>query len=294
MSEMEGACFMKFFRQVAYVAVAVLLLIVPGGSAQAKSTETVERAAVDVIVKGKLLERGGKGDSFSAGFIKNNRTYIPVRSVSETLGYEVNYTEKDKKIDITKGNRHIAMQIGSRCLVKGNTSFDMDVAPLLVDGTSYLPARYLVEAMEETVHWDGANRVVLLSTPSFDDSAKGSVKEFVVGDYRFTLCFPKEFEERILVKQGKEGGSVEFYDRYNHDSSNENHPSGHLYSLLVSKRPSVIDAPGIVFSYKDGNYLNAAMEGGVEYNSKDKESTDQYKKSMEQVEAVFTTYKERK
>jgi hypothetical protein len=41
-------------------------------------------------------------DSGVTAFIYNDRTYIPIRYAAESLGYQVNWTEKTKLINLTK------------------------------------------------------------------------------------------------------------------------------------------------------------------------------------------------
>ena len=281
---------MKLLRTCLCCIFALSLFAVPANEVYAKNGMDGKNVPVNVIVKGKLLEGRSGEDSFAAGFIKDDRTYIPLRAVSENLGYTVQYSAKDKKIDVMNTEHHISMNIGSTILQSDKSKTTMDVAPILIDSKTYLPARYLVEAMNETVQWDGKNRVVLLSSLSAPSTAKGTVKEFNVEGHRFTLCLPENYQDQIIVEQKKAGGSIEFYDRYNREHSDEN-ASGHLYTLLASNRPSVIDAPGQVLSYESGKYLNSAFEGGVEYNQKDKMSKDHYDKSKKMVEDIFSTYK---
>lgn len=276
---------MKLLRKCLCCIFALSLFAVPANEVYAKNIP------VNVIVKGKLLEGKSGEDSLAAGFIKDDRTYIPLRAVSENLGYTVQYSAKDKKIDVMNTKHHISMNIGSTVLKSDKSKTTMDVAPILIDSKTYLPARYLVEAMNETVQWDAKNRVVLLSSLSAPSTAKGTTKEFNVEGHRFTLCLPENYKDQIIIEQKKENGSIEFFDRYNYEHSKDK-ATGHLYTLLVSNRPSVIDAPGQVLSYKSGKYLNSALEGGVEYNQKDKMSKDHYDKSKKMVEDILSTYKE--
>lgn len=275
---------MKLLRKCLCCIFALSLFAVPANEVYAKNIP------VNVIVKGKLLEGKSGEDSLAAGFIKDDRTYIPLRAVSENLGYTVQYSAKDKKIDVVNTKHHISMNIGSTVLKSDKSKTTMDVAPILIDSKTYLPARYLVEAMNETVQWDAKNRVVLLSSLSAPSTAKGTTKEFNVEGHRFTLCLPENYKDQIIIEQKKENGSIEFFDRYNYEHSKDK-ATGHLYTLLVSNRPSVIDAPGQVLSYKSGKYLNSAFEGGVEYNQEDKMSKDHYEKSKKMVEDIFSTYK---
>lgn len=102
--------------------------------------------------------------------IVENRTLVPVRVISESLGYTVDWKGNDKPIVISKGDESLTLKIGSatishKKISNGKESVDdiaADVAPRLIDNRVMLPVRAISEAFGEKVSWDEENRVVAI------------------------------------------------------------------------------------------------------------------------------------
>lgn len=81
-------------------------------------------------------------------YIDGGRTYIPIRTLSDSLGALTNYDSKDQKITIVYGAERVEMQIGSNIVTttrKG--SYRTDVAPVIQDGRTMIPLRTAAEAL---------------------------------------------------------------------------------------------------------------------------------------------------
>ena len=81
----------------------------------------------------------------------NNRTMIPVRFVSEELGAKVTWNGATQSAVIEKDGIQAVITIGSEALKvtrNGSTStVTMDTAAVLKDGRTYVPIRYVAEAL---------------------------------------------------------------------------------------------------------------------------------------------------
>ncbi|WP_102348177.1 stalk domain-containing protein [Bacillus sp. Marseille-P3661] len=95
--------------------------------------------------------------------IINNRTMIPLRAVTETFGYKVDWNEVTKGITIQNGEQIIELTVGETT-VKGTNTFAMDVAPEVEKSTNrtYVPIRFIAEAFNYQVDWLGVEQVVLI------------------------------------------------------------------------------------------------------------------------------------
>jgi hypothetical protein len=82
---------------------------------------------------------------------KNDRTLIPVRFVTESMGAEVSWNNYTNTATITKDDTTVKISIGSKTLyvVKGlNTStVTMDTAAVLSEDRTYVPIRFVAEAL---------------------------------------------------------------------------------------------------------------------------------------------------
>jgi hypothetical protein len=98
----------------------------------------------------------------AAPYIDSNsgRTLVPVRYLAIALGAIMYWDAKTQTITITKGNNIISMVIGSTTLTVNGQKQMMDVAPEISGGRTYLPAKYVAEALGFTVSWDAGSQTV--------------------------------------------------------------------------------------------------------------------------------------
>jgi hypothetical protein len=94
----------------------------------------------------------------------NSRTMVPVRFISEALGAEVGWDANSQTVTVTKGPTVIKLTIGSRQIITNGIATTMDTAAIVKDGRTFVPVRYIAEALGLTVSWDGATKTVFLTT----------------------------------------------------------------------------------------------------------------------------------
>lgn len=103
----------------------------------------------------------------AAPFIKEGRTYVPVRYVAGAAGIPPeNISFKDGVVTIKWGDVSAALTPGSNVVAIGNLSLEMDVPVLVLDGRTYVPLRWVCGAFNLNVGWDGENREIIIQTKS--------------------------------------------------------------------------------------------------------------------------------
>lgn len=85
--------------------------------------------------------------------IKDERTLVPVRFISEQLGAKVKWFEADSTIAIQKDDVHIHMGIGYAVMEVNGELIDLDTEPQLIQDRTYLPLRAIAEALHMKVTW---------------------------------------------------------------------------------------------------------------------------------------------
>jgi hypothetical protein len=76
----------------------------------------------------------------------------------------VQWNGADQSITATKGATTINLQIGSATANNNRTTVTLDAAPLIVDGSTMVPVRFISEALGAQVSWDPANYQVNITT----------------------------------------------------------------------------------------------------------------------------------
>jgi hypothetical protein len=90
------------------------------------------------------------------------RVFVPLRGVFEQLGATVVY--QSGVINATGRGHTISLKIGSQQATVDGQQQTVDVAPFIIGASTYVPLRFVSQALGATVNYDGANRVVAIST----------------------------------------------------------------------------------------------------------------------------------
>ncbi len=100
--------------------------------------------------------------------IIDGRTMVPVRAIFEGVGASVDWNSEDKTITGKLGPVNVIMTIDSDTALVNGSPVQMDCAPVIIDGRTLAPARYVAESFGCKVNWDGEKRAVSISTPLAD------------------------------------------------------------------------------------------------------------------------------
>ncbi|WP_167355930.1 stalk domain-containing protein [Paenibacillus oryzisoli] len=95
----------------------------------------------------------------------NQTTQVPLRFVTEKLGYTVNWQKNGNQIKVTLNNDQHTIT-----LVSGQKEASVDDATVILDGASqyqngrvYVPLRFLSTTAGIPVHWDASSNLAILS-----------------------------------------------------------------------------------------------------------------------------------
>jgi sugar lactone lactonase YvrE len=101
--------------------------------------------------------------------ITNGRTMVPIRAISEALGYEVKYTEENglKTVQLIRGNVTIELYIdktGIKRVEKNKADIvqTTDAAPYVKQNLTYVPVRFFAEQVGLDVQWDQTHRTAII------------------------------------------------------------------------------------------------------------------------------------
>jgi hypothetical protein len=89
------------------------------------------------------------------------RVFVPLRGVFENLGASVVYA--NGVINATGRGHSVSLHIGSQTATVDGQQQNLDVAPFIIGASTYVPLRFVSQALGATVNYDGANRIVAIS-----------------------------------------------------------------------------------------------------------------------------------
>ena len=102
--------------------------------------------------------------------IVEGRTLLPIRWIAEPLGAEVGWDGNERKVTVTLKDTKIELWIGKNIAkVNGiNTPIDSNnpkVVPMIINGRTMLPVRFIAENLGCKVDWDSNTRTVTITYP---------------------------------------------------------------------------------------------------------------------------------
>lgn len=111
---------------------------------------------IEFIVGSKYFTVDGVKKEFdSIPYIKNDRTYVSVRFITEALGASVEWLPETQNVIIRSEECNIKLEIGSKKFVLNDEDIDWnDVAPEIVNNRTMLPVRMIAEYLNCKVLWD--------------------------------------------------------------------------------------------------------------------------------------------
>jgi len=113
---------------------------------------------------------------------ENSRTQVPIRFVGEALGADVSWDGNTKKVTITLNGKKVVLQIGNKNYEVNGQQKQMDTVALLKESRTFVPVRFVSEALGATVKWNANIRTVYIDmngdvTPSPEPTG-GTVKYY--------------------------------------------------------------------------------------------------------------------
>lgn len=91
-----------------------------------------------------------------APVIRNDRTLVPIRVITEALGGQVAWNEAAKEVTLTVNGKEIKMTIGKALEKYG-------VAPVIIDSRTFVPVRFVADELGATTAWNAETKTVTIT-----------------------------------------------------------------------------------------------------------------------------------
>ena len=86
-------------------------------------------------------------------FVENDRSYVPVRFISENYDGQVEWMQETQAVNITFADRTISLTIGKPEIIINGEVNALDIAPIIREGRTFLPLRACTEAIGKEVFY---------------------------------------------------------------------------------------------------------------------------------------------
>jgi hypothetical protein len=105
------------------------------------------------------------GQKIATSYAEDNTIMVPVREVSEALGYTVDWIGESKTVTLTKGAVYITCTIGTDGYTFARTApMPLGKAPEIKDGKTLVPIELFTELAEMTASIDGTDVNIITET----------------------------------------------------------------------------------------------------------------------------------
>ncbi|MGG3837344.1 phosphodiester glycosidase family protein [Paenibacillus thiaminolyticus] len=161
-------------------------------------------AAFLAAVLGQHGETQAAGRSVGYMDTAANRTYVPIRYLSEQLKYQVKWDKAAQRIDVRANEDTLSLTVGNKKAQVNGAVKQMDTAPFVEGGTTYVPIRFVGEAMKLQMKWDKAASALVF------DTEKGKQKLPVVSMERLNRATAPMEQKQKTFTVGKKriSGSI--------------------------------------------------------------------------------------
>lgn len=95
-----------------------------------------------------------------APLLINGRTFVPLRGVFELLGAEVGWHAESRQVSVHRDPTELILELESTTALLNGAQLPMDAAPFLYQNRTFIPLRFVTEALGERVDWDPERQVV--------------------------------------------------------------------------------------------------------------------------------------
>lgn len=93
-------------------------------------------------------------------FIERDRTLVPIRIISENLGYEVGWDNNSRKVTVKNNDKTIELIVGKKDVKINDKVTSIDVPPMIKSERTFVPLRFISESFDNDVLWDNNTRTV--------------------------------------------------------------------------------------------------------------------------------------
>lgn len=145
----------KNFRKILTLTLAIIMLLMPA-DALAKRHQKRDIPLNGIIVNDHIVF------SDVAPYIKNSRTYVPIRFIAEELGFDVKWDAKTKKVTMTDGESTVELTIGSKTMLVNGKKVKLDAPAEIKDQRTFVPLRAIAEAFGKKVEYSNDYRAVCI------------------------------------------------------------------------------------------------------------------------------------
>ena len=104
---------------------------------------------------------------------ESGRILLPLRKMAEAIGVDVAYHQADRSITLSGEEQKVQLTVDDLEMQVGDKAEQLDCAPKVIAGRTYVPARAVFESFGYQVQWNSYGRSVYLQKIEFPSEQQG-------------------------------------------------------------------------------------------------------------------------
>jgi len=102
--------------------------------------------------------------------IENGTTLVPMRQIFEAIGAKIEWNQALKQVTATLNNNTVILTVDSNTAKLNDSNINLTVSPKIINGSTYVPIRFIAESTGANVEWDNQTKTVVITTKTKDYS----------------------------------------------------------------------------------------------------------------------------
>ncbi|MFH5187461.1 stalk domain-containing protein [Paenibacillus sp. TAB 01] len=133
-------------------------------SAQADEVKAADEQAVPMPIQ-QLVSKDFQVVLDTPPILLDGRAYVPVRALSESLGASVDWDPERLAVTVSSEEGTAECTVGSTTAYVDGAAAELDAPPVLIAGYTYVPLRFIGEAIGLQIQWYEAAGTIQISKP---------------------------------------------------------------------------------------------------------------------------------
>ncbi len=126
---------------------------------------------------------GKKVSTVSPPIVKNNRIYLPIRTVGEALSFKASWTAKTKTMELKASNQTLKVTIDSKTAYVNGKKVTLDAAPIMYKDKSYFPLTFVQKYFNYSTTYDKTKNLITINKKTAGTASTGSSAAATKGIY---------------------------------------------------------------------------------------------------------------
>ncbi len=130
----------------------------------------IAERGISVILNGEYVDFTDENGNVVEPQLINDRTMVPMRKIFEVFGADVQWDGETETVTAVTAEKTLKLQINNPVAKvitteSGESEITLDSVPVVIDGRTLVPVRFIAESLELKVGWDGETQTVVIIDP---------------------------------------------------------------------------------------------------------------------------------